>query len=470
MKRLRIMGLCSVAVFALVAAVAANASATVPTWFQCAKAAKSGTTYIGHYTGKSCGAATKVETGGKYELKEGIGKGKEFKGKGGKAVLHVKTWLGDDTIECASSRDSGTPALPNLETGVVMTYKSCKALGSKRCTSSGAHAGEIKIAGMKGELGYVQESPTEVVGLKLESEAHPGAGGEIVRFSCEGLEVTMTGGLIGVQAKDVNVISKESETVDVAGEYIGERVHEASTYKPLVNIVGWADEQAEIAQEVKADERGKIVKMTRPILKALMCGEYIEELLHRDCTPETYAGQDQTTVNKGEALMINANFKAGEPGKVLLIGEVVPHKNAGDAKTEEITPIKFKAQKSGTVEEICFETGGYFFPPTEKSLVLGIQEDNGGKPGKVLGEGTYTGTIAINSVASVTGLKVPITKGKTYFLSFLPLGGSITYWYSKAETVIYSVNHKELTEGPPEQYEWREEAEEAPIGIWAKGS
>jgi hypothetical protein len=334
-----------------------------------------------------------VQTGGKYELQEGVGKGKEFKGKGGRAVLHVETWLGEGTVECASSKDSGTPALPNLETGVVAIYKGCKTLGGERCRSAGERAGEIEIAGVRGELGYVQESPTPVVGLTLESEAHPGPDGEIVAFSCEGLEATMTGGPIGVQEKDVNVISKEFETVS----------------------------------------------------------------------------QDQTIIDKGEALMIDTSPGAGKPAKSLLIGEVVPHENGGDAKTEEITPVKFVAQKSGTVEEICYETGGYLYHPVQTSLVLGIEEDVGGVPGKVLGEGTYNGKIAIDSVATVTGLKVPITKGKTYFLDFLPLGGAVTYWYGKSETVIYSVEHRKLVEGPPEQYEWREEAEEAPIGIWANG-
>lgn len=470
MRRLGILGLGVIVVLAL---AAASASATAPTWFECGKAVKNGKAFTGHYTGKACEAATEVGTGGKYELRDGIGKGKAFKGKGGNTVLHVKTWLGDATVECTSSKDIGTPAVPNLETGVVVTYKGCKALGSKKCSTSGERPGEIEIEGLKGELGLIAESPTQVVGLKLESEANPGPDGEIVTFGCEGLEVTLTGGLIGVQSKDVNVISKESETTDLAGEYIGERRHEASKYKPLVNIVGWAGEQAAIATEVQADEKGEIGKLERPILKTVLCGEYAQQLVNAQCTPEIYAGQDQKIVNKGEALMVKTIKKAGEESaKSLLIGEFVEHENAGDAKKEEITPLLFVAQKSGTVEELCFETGGYFFSeePVETSLVLGIQEQVGGKPGKVLGEGTITGKLGLNTVGKVTGLHVPIVKGKTYYLTFLPLGGAVTYWYSKAETVIYSVKHKKLTEGPPENYVWEEEAEEAPIGMWANGS
>jgi hypothetical protein len=159
------------------------------------------------------------------------------------------------------------------------------------------------------------------------------------------------------------------------------------------------------------------------------------------------------------------------PGEqALLMGIKVAHSNGGDAKAEELTPLKFTALKSGTVESLYFEAGGYKYAPSETSLVLGIQESVAGKPGKVLGQGTITGTLGLNAVGKVGGLSVPITAGTTYYLTFLPLGGSITYWYSKAETVIYSEHHKLLEEGPPEKYEWKEEAQEAPIGMWAEGT
>ena len=128
------------------------------------------------------------------------------------------------------------------------------------------------------------------------------------------------------------------------------------------------------------------------------------------------------------------------------------------------------ALKSGVLEELCFETGGYLYAPSETSLVLGIQEDISGRPGRVLGEGTFNGTLGLSAVAKVSGLSVPVTAGSTYFLSFLPLGGSVTYWYGKSETVIYSEHHKALEEGPPQNFVWQEEAEEAPIGMWGMGS
>jgi hypothetical protein len=396
MKRLVPAGVC-VAVLVLVASTAGSASATVPTWFECHKAAKSAKSYIGSYDGKLCEEASEVDGTGKYELLEGVGKAKAFKGKGGQAVLHVTTSLGDNTVQCTSSRDTGKPALPNLETGVVITYKGCTMLGSKRCNSAGASAGEVAVAALKGELVLAEESPNSAVELKLESAAHPGPGGEMAQFSCEGLQATITGELVGTRSQDINVVDRESEI--------------------------------------------------------------------------SYAAQGQTVLDKGEALMVKTKSLGSEgSSKVRLIGQVVEHNIGGDAKKEEITPVKFVAQKSGTVEEISFETSGYQHPPNQTSLVLGIQEQIGGKPGKVLGQGTYDGELGLNAIATVGGLSVPIIKGKVYYLTFLPLGGTITYWYSKAETIIYSVDHTQLEEGPPQNYEWRTEAHEAPIGIWASGT
>ena len=182
----------------------------------------------------------------------------------------------------------------------------------------------------------------------------------------------------------------------------------------------------------------------------------------------TNSGGSAEATSAASGVVVAAPPPPAEP--VLLIGTKTAHSNAGDSKAEEITPLKFTALKSGVLEELCFETGGYLYAPSETSLVLGIQEDISGRPGRVLGEGTFNGTLGLSAVAKVSGLSVPVTAGSTYFLSFLPLGGSVTYWYGKSETVIYSEHHKALEEGPPQNFVWQEEAEEAPIGMWGMGS
>ncbi len=254
---------------------------------------------------KTCSEAS-AESNGKYELKEGVGKGKGFKAKGGIATLHIKTFAGDDKVTCQSSKESGKYELPNLEREVVVSFSKCKALETKVCTSSGAKTGEIVLPAMRGELGYLEEAPGTTVGLKLESEAHPGYTGQLTEFSCEDLTANVTGGVIGTVSKDVNVIDKESEVVDLATESIGTHEYHGLTYKPTVNPLGWADEATEIATELEADLKGELTKLERPIIKTLICGPYIESLLHIPCTPEAYAGQDQTTLVKGEALEIKA--------------------------------------------------------------------------------------------------------------------------------------------------------------------
>jgi len=394
----------AICVVAAAMALAAAAGAATPTWFECGKAPKAGSVFTGTYSEKTCSAESEVQGGGRYELRQGIGKGKRFKGKGGATVLEVSSTLGSVAVECASSAETGTPAMPNLATGVGFTFKKCQALGSKSCTSAGAKSGEVTIAGLKGELSEIEEAPE--VAVSLESEAHPGPEGVIATFSCEGMTATIKGSMTARQTQDINVVSKSFATVDLAAE--------------------------------------------------------------------PHAGPEQAIAAKGEALMVRSGSQASEPPRSVLIGERLEHENGGDSKKREITPIKFVAAKTGTVEQIFFETAYKYHVENEgeaTSLVLGIEEPGAnGKPGKVMGEGTYHGEPGAESIVSVSGLHVPIVKGKTYYLDFLPLGGGISYWYSQAETIIYSVEHDQLTEGLPENYEWRSEAHEAPIGEWATGS
>lgn len=300
MSRIRIAGLCVAALLALAGLTAASASASTPAWYDCAKAAKG----TGDYSNKTCTAATEPGKG-KYALKPGIGKGKAFKGTGKQSVLHVKTWLGDNTLSCTASSDSGKPAVPNLEKEVTVTFTGCEAL-SKQCNTTGQKAGEIKLSGLKGEFGYLDEAPVKV-GIKLESEAHPGPTGEIAQLTCgKGIELTVVGGVIGEQLGDVNTMSKASEVVFTAGEYIGEHTFEEYKYVPLVNPPAFADEQAAFEQELKEDLAGEIAKLERPIIKVIICGELIEGLLKVKCTPEAYSGLDGAQSSKGETLEVKA--------------------------------------------------------------------------------------------------------------------------------------------------------------------
>ncbi len=295
MRRLQIVGLCAVVALALCAALATSATAAPPTWFECAKAAKVGRKPTGDYNDKLCTSPNSEGTG-KYVLREGVGRVKTSKGKSEDVVLNVQTYLGDSTVECGKGLVRVTPKLPNLVVSVELLLKKCVTHvggGTKRCSSALRKRGEIKLHALSGELGYISESPV-IVGMKLGLESEPG--GVIANFDCEGLEVTVAGEIIGVQQKDVNAVSKESETVFAAGEYLGELEFEGHKFAPLVNLLGFEDELEAIS------------KLEAPpnVLGATICGPFIEAVLGKPCTPETYAGQDQTVVSKGEALMIKA--------------------------------------------------------------------------------------------------------------------------------------------------------------------
>jgi hypothetical protein len=213
--RLKIMGLCLVAVFAMAAVVSASASAAEPAFYECAKLTAK--PFTGKYTDKKCSKEAspgEIAEGkkNKYELQEGIGaKGKAFKGKGGKATLHTPAVGG--VVECKSFKDEGHIATPTTENKVVSTFTSCTSLG-KKCTSPGAKAGSIVTKNLAGELGYINKAKKEV-GVLLKPES----GTVLAEFNCEGLEIVTSGSVIGTQTGDINTFSKSStNTFAVNGE------------------------------------------------------------------------------------------------------------------------------------------------------------------------------------------------------------------------------------------------------------
>jgi hypothetical protein len=259
MRRVEIVGLCVVAALVLAVAVAPSASASVPTWFECAKTAKLPREYTGDYNNKVC-TSENTEGKGEYELREGVRADRRIKGKSATVALHVQASFGEVTVECRRSSYSAVAKLPNVENDVEMIWRECALVGGKKCTSLGApQKGEIRLHALSGELGYIEESPP-VIGLRLELESSPG--GAIATFTCGNLEATVSGALIGTQQGDVNVISTHSELVFTAGEPPSD------------------------------------------LLEATLCGEYVEALAGEPCTGETPAGEDDTMVLNSGPWMI----------------------------------------------------------------------------------------------------------------------------------------------------------------------
>jgi hypothetical protein len=216
MRRMKMMGLCLVALFALTAVAVSSASAAEPAFYECAKLTAK--PFTGKYTDKKCSkeATAEEKAAGKknkYELKEGIGaKGgvKGFKGKGGKATLHTPAVGGE--VTCKSFGDTGKVSTPTTETDVVSTFKTCESL-KKKCASPGQKAGTIVTNPLKGSLGYISKS-AKTVGVDLSPES----GTVLAEFNCEGLEIVTTGAVIGTMSP-VNVFTKTEDTVfSVNGE------------------------------------------------------------------------------------------------------------------------------------------------------------------------------------------------------------------------------------------------------------
>lgn len=292
MKRLQMIGVSLAAAAALVALAAATASASLPTWYECAKAPKVGREHLGNYNDKLC-TEPNAEGKGKYILREGGGRDKHTRGKSHATVFHVKTWLGDATIECGSSKDSAITQEPNRVVDVESTLKKCEAFGShdERCSSAGKKPGEVRLHAMRGELGYLDEATPEV-GLKLWLESEPG--GVFAEFTCgTNLEVQVSGSIIGVVQGDINTVSKPAEIVFASGEYLGTIDYEGHEFAPRVNLLGFEDELEAIGRHEAAPN----------VLTARLCGAYVKTVLGVECA-EALAGEDQVQTSKGESLMI----------------------------------------------------------------------------------------------------------------------------------------------------------------------
>jgi len=317
MRRIKFLGLAAVVLVAAVGVLAASANAeTGPTWFECGKAAKNAEKkYTGKYNDKAC--TQKNEAGeGKYELQPGVGKAKASKGKGGTTKFELETPDGHFAITCGSVATEGTPKAPNLETAISFVLKKC-AFIENSCKTPGAKKGEIKGSGLVGELGYVEPESghsAPAVGLKIVNP--DGEKTAMATFECgEGekkgfvTESSLEGAVIGVQEGDINTLSKESTLTYVPLEQFGEHEFTGKKYKPLVNIIGFADEVEEI-------QRCSGLECTEEhpahVIRGVYCGEFIEGAIHETCTPPTYTGLAAEVKNKGEALMIKAETGGGD--------------------------------------------------------------------------------------------------------------------------------------------------------------
>ncbi len=188
MKRIRMFGLCLVALFAIgaLAGVASASAAEPPAFLACVKAPKEGKTYVGHYTSKECTSASEVETGGKYEREEPAPK-TPFTGKTKAVTLTVA----GKAVKCKKGVASGE-LLSTQALKETLTFEKCGVNGSSKapCTTTGSAVGTITSARLTGELQYLNPAETEI-GMLLFTFAND------IEFTCGSEAIVVDGGVLG---------------------------------------------------------------------------------------------------------------------------------------------------------------------------------------------------------------------------------------------------------------------------------
>jgi hypothetical protein len=211
MKRMTIgsitaaLAVCALAVCAV---ATATAQAAEPALFECHLLKENTKTkaFEGKYV-KGCKVeATEkqiTEKLNKYEIEEGAGKGKVFKGKSKGANLEVK---GVGGVSCTSSTDTGKFTGPKAASDIVVVFKGCE-LAHHKCDNT-AIAGEIKTNPLKAEIGYVEGGKAaHEVGAALSAEA----GTFEAEFTCAELTLRVSGAVVGLVTSPKNAFTKEAK-------------------------------------------------------------------------------------------------------------------------------------------------------------------------------------------------------------------------------------------------------------------
>jgi hypothetical protein len=190
MKRIKLLGLTVVAVFAFSAVAVASASAALP---------------------ELVGVTSKGTVGGTIE---GASKAET------KTVLETKN---GSKVTCNTAKSTGGKATNTKEsTGNKVTFTGCvESIFGGKCENT-ATAGEIVTNTLKGVIGYVEGSAKKEVGLELTPESTA----QFVTFECTGgfAKIEVKGAVIGqLGAGQFNLHEKALNLVFVKGTNKGEQ-------------------------------------------------------------------------------------------------------------------------------------------------------------------------------------------------------------------------------------------------------
>lgn len=207
MKRIKIVGLSLVAVFAMSVVVAASASAeSLPRYANCVKVAPIAKKYNGEYANKDCApakteaekkAAEKDE--GKYELTPWT-EGEKYKVTitSTASTLYTQSTTGaKEEVKC--TKDKGTGEITGEEEdSEVITFEGCTAkVGSK--TEKCGTEGKITTYSMTSLLGYAGGKPGTLI-----YGSGPPLGETVAKFKCGTLNLEIAGVAVGAVTSAVN--------------------------------------------------------------------------------------------------------------------------------------------------------------------------------------------------------------------------------------------------------------------------
>jgi len=226
MKRIRLIGLCLVAVFAFTAIGVSSASAEAPEFGRCLKKAVAGGE---GYNDSGC-KKTKVTTGAKFEWTTAIVKNK-FSSKIKELTTATLETVGGTKITCTGESGPGEYKNSKEVGKVEPLFTGCSTSGIP-CNSVGQGEGIIKTSPLGGVLGVeklgLKEGKLEPALNKLAVELHSEAG-NVAEFSCGGLPVVVKGSVLHAVKTGVMVLTATEKFTASKGEqkpdkFVGEGV------------------------------------------------------------------------------------------------------------------------------------------------------------------------------------------------------------------------------------------------------
>jgi len=184
MKRMRIVGLCLVAVFAFTAFAASSASAEPKGQYGTCKAQAGG-----KFSTATC---TVEKANSKFEWVPLTTEDTFTSVATGTATLES---VGGTKITC--KKEHGTGAVINsTEVGkVIAHFEECSSSGFA-CQNKGGTSGDINTTELSGGNGVEKKGTTPPINDKLAGELHGPGGGALAEFECAGLSVVTTGAVL----------------------------------------------------------------------------------------------------------------------------------------------------------------------------------------------------------------------------------------------------------------------------------